>query len=144
MQGPGAAALLLSGVPELDTQLMADGETDRRIPRQLLDRRFGARPEDARRVASFVEICCSNIGLRPPVDPSFADRIIFAGNGSLGASLALLKSTLRRALISGDGVVELAHARRPYEMRYGRRKVGPFDDGHWQVIRDILERERET
>ncbi|MGY6410263.1 MAG: TniB family NTP-binding protein [Alkalilacustris sp.] len=144
MQGPGATALLLSGVPELDGQLLADRETDRRIPRRLLDRRFGAQPRDAQRLAKFTEVCCGHLDLKPPADPFFAERMVFAGNGSLGATLALLKDTLRRSLISGDGVVDLAHARRPHEARHGRRNVGPFDEGRWEVIRGILERERET
>lgn len=138
MQGDGAVALLLSGVPELDLQLRGDDETSRRILRLHLDRRFGRHPDDLERLECFLAACCRQLGLAHPSDPTFLERVVFAGGGSIGAIMKLLKDSLRRALIAGDSGVELAHARRTHEIIHGRRTVGPFDDGPWPTIRSML------
>lgn len=139
MQGDGAVALLLSGVPELDLQLRGDDETSRRILRLHLDRRFGRHPDDLARLGVFLDTCCRQLGLEPPSDPTFLERVIFAGGGSIGSTMKLLKDSLRRALTAGDTGIKLSHARRTHEIIHGKRTVGPFDEGQWTTIRSMLE-----
>lgn len=138
MQGEGAVALLLSGVPQLDDELRLDPETDRRILRYHLGR-FGERETELRRLRAFTEACCAHLGLDPPDDPHFAERIAFAGRGGLGRSIDLLKRMIRRAVMEGQAGLELSQARKVFELHHGALETGPFDEGDWRRIREILE-----
>ncbi|MFD2842772.1 hypothetical protein [Paracoccus cavernae] len=118
--------------------LLTDPETSRRFKWQRL-RPVGAASDDAINIARFVTACCKKIGLRPPADPHFAERLIFASHEGLGLSLALAKDSLRRALTARDSQLTLDHARRTWELQHPEHEgLGPFAAIGWPDLKKSL------
>lgn len=112
LQGEGAVAVILSGVPQLEDRIATDAETFRRyrLRQRLVPVTAGG--ADMQRVGRFIEACCGRLGLSLPEDPSFAKRIVFSQRAGLGRSIAFAKMTVRRALVNGRTAVTFEDARR--------------------------------
>ncbi|MFB9222681.1 TniB family NTP-binding protein [Paracoccus cavernae] len=138
MQEESGVAVIVSGIPKLRELLLTDPETSRRFKWQRL-RPVGAASDDAINIARFVTACCKKIGLRPPADPHFAERLIFASHEGLGLSLALAKDSLRRALTARDSQLTLDHARRTWELQHPEHEgLGPFAAIGWPDLKKSL------
>lgn len=137
LQGKGSTAVILSGVPKLDQDLLPDPETSRRFYRLRLSPVVDG-SADLKRIGRFIEVCCNTVGLDAPADRFFAERVVFASGDGLGRSLELTKAILRRALLSGDGGVSLATARKVFALRGERDDFGPFEEGEWTKIKPML------
>lgn len=140
LQGEGAVAVILSGVPHLEERISADPETFRRyrLRQRLLPITAGG--ADMLRFKRFLEACCAKLELSLPEDPSFAERIAFSQKAGLGRSLAFAKATIRRALISRRPAVSLEDARRVWILNGGNDgEPTPFDPGNWLELRKVLE-----
>lgn len=140
LQGEGAVAVILSGVPQLEERISADPETFRRYRLRQRLQPISASGADMQRLKRFIEACCRNLELSSPEDPFFAERIAFSQKAGLGRSLAFVKATIRRALISRRPAVSLESARRTWLLNGGHEgEPTPFDPGNWLELRKVLE-----
>ena len=138
LQGPGAVAVILSGVPKLNEDLIADPETDRRFLRQ----RLWSLEHDADvfpTITRFVEACCDAVGLAGPEDDHFAHRLVFAENGVMGKALDLAKGAIRRAIIARSPALTLDHAGKVFDLQRGPMRHGPFSAVPWPELKQHLE-----
>lgn len=140
MQGESSFALILSGIPELDTVIRQDPETSDRFFRL----RLGLIRTDADRgsLQSYFNRCCQLVELLPPADPHLIQRIEMATRGAFGRSIELIQYALYRALKRRDGYVRLEDFRRSYQNLRGRRgEDGPFDETDWPTLKEILDKQ---
>lgn len=141
LQGHGAVAVLLAGVPALAATLLEDGETDRRFIKLHL-RPMTEGGDDARRFAAFLDACRLRVGLEEPDDPHLAARIAFACRGNLGDSVRLTKRILRTVLLSGSRRPTLDEAAATWSLHgQGGDGLCPFDPGDWKELRARLKGE---
>lgn len=145
LQGPGAVAVLLSGVPDLEQRLSKDAETFRRYQLQLRLRPVVAGQAEIRRLERFLERCCALLELDWPSDPSFVERIVFSQREGLGKSITFAKALIRRALITGKPGLTLADARQRWVLNGGNEDGrSPFDTGDWQPLHKVLHAQAEV
>lgn len=138
MQEESGVAVIVSGIPKLRELLLTDPETSRRFKWQRL-RPVKAASEDADNISRFVTACCRKVGLLPPVDPHFAERLIFASHEGLGLSLVLAKDSIRRALTVRDRQLTLNHVRRTWELQHPEHGgLDPFEAVHWPDLKRSL------
>lgn len=138
MQEESGVAVIASGIPKLREGLLTDPETTRRFEWQWL-RPVRSNGDDAANILRFVAACCKQVGLLPPADPNFAERLIFAAHEGLGLSLDLAKKSMRRALIAGDRQLTLDHARRTWELQHPEHDgLGPFAAIAWPDLKQSL------
>ncbi|WP_128253744.1 TniB family NTP-binding protein [Falsirhodobacter deserti] len=139
LQGEGAVAVILSGVPQLEDRIATDPETFRRYRLRQRLVSVAAGGADMQRIGRFIDACCRKLELALPEDPTFAERIVFAQKGGLGRSIAFAKMTVRRALVNGRTSVTFEDARRTWILNGGNEgEPTPFDPGHWPEIRAYL------
>ncbi|RRH77399.1 ATP-binding protein [Falsigemmobacter faecalis] len=135
LQGHGAVAVILSGVPELEQRLSKDDETYRRYQLQLRLRPLVEGQAEIRRFEKFLRLCCSHLALDWPSDPAFAERIAFSQHGALGESTAFAKSVIRRTLHAGRKELTLEEAHRLWVLRGGNADgLSPFDPQDWSKL----------
>lgn len=140
LQGEGAVAVILSGVPQLEERISADPETFRRYRLRQRLQPITAGGADMHRFKRFIEACCKKLELSLPDDPSFAERIAFSQKAGLGRSLAFSKAMIRRALINRRSAVSIEDARRTWLLNGGNDgELTPFDPGDWPELRKVLE-----
>lgn len=139
LQGEAAVAVVLSGIPILDRILLEDEETSRRFIRMNLQP-VADGGHDAMRLATFILRCCEHVGLGPPDDPHFAERVLRAEHAGLGRAIRFSKEAIRRSLIDARPRIELCEAARLYEMRTGSGGLHPYVAGDWTTVRDNLVR----
>ncbi|MEI4488611.1 TniB family NTP-binding protein [Frigidibacter sp. MR17.14] len=140
LQGEGAVAVILSGVPQLEDRISSDPETFRRYRLRQRLQPLTAGSSDMQRFRRFLEACCRKLDLQVPDDPTFAERIAFSQRGGLGRSIAFAKATIRRALINRSTAITFADARRSWVLSGGvDGEASPFDAGDWSDLRKLLE-----
>ena len=76
MQGPKALALIVSGVPELNENILRDPETSRRFSRVQLHPVKTA--QELANLARYIEMCCAAVGVTLIDDRNFFERLLFA------------------------------------------------------------------
>lgn len=144
LQGPGAVAVLLSGVLDLEQRLSKDAETFRRYQLQLRLRPVVAGQAEIRRLERFLQRCCALLQLDWPSDPSFVERIVFSQREGLGKSISFAKALIRRALITGKSGLTLADARQRWVLKGGNEDGrSPFDAGDWRSLHKVLHAQAE-
>ncbi|RGP36555.1 hypothetical protein D1012_15320 [Pseudotabrizicola alkalilacus] len=140
LQGDGAVAVILSGVPLLEERIASDPETFRRYRLRQRLQRVLVGGADMQRLKRFIEVCCNKLDLLPPDDPFFAERVVFSQKAGLGRSIAFAKATIRRALVNGRSAVTLDDAWRTWRLQGGMDgEPTPFDPGVWPDLRKLLE-----
>lgn len=140
MQGDGSAALLMSGIPAAAKALAEDEETYRRC--SLLNfRSTRSDSSDVARLSAFTTRCCGVVGLAPPEDEHFGERLLMASGGELGRALALMKEMVRLALLDGVDALDLGRAADHIEDTRIVDDLHPFSGGDWDTLRRTL---RET
>ncbi|MBU2958906.1 ATP-binding protein [Paracoccus sp. C2R09] len=140
LQGEGAVAVILSGVPQLEERVASDPETFRRYCLRQRLRPVLGDGGDLQRLKRFISACCDRLDLALPDDPSFAERIVFSQKGGLGRSILFAKKTIRRALINRGPAVSNEDARRTWVLDGGDESgPGPFDCVAWPDLRRLLE-----
>ncbi|GGH63711.1 AAA family ATPase [Frigidibacter albus] len=140
LQGEGAVAVILSGVPQLEDRIASDPETFRRYRLRQRLRPVTASGADMQRLGRFIDVCCRKLDMSLADDPAFVERIVFSQKSGLGRSIAFAKMTVRRALLKGQAVVSLDDARRTWILNGGTDDdATPFDAGNWPELRKLLE-----
>lgn len=139
VQGKGAASVVISGVPQLEEELVKDAETSRRFQRFQLTP-VSLESVETDRVGQFLLVCCEQLEVEPPADDFIAERIVFASNGSPGGALELVKDSIRRALISHEPKLTLGHFERSLARKRESTDIGPFMNAEWPVLRTKLEK----
>ena len=137
LKGQNAPAIILSGIPQLNEHLVKDRETSRRFFRHTLNAE-GLGTEDIPRLRKFIEQCCISIGMTPPKDPSYVERLLFANNQSLGNTLFLVKHSIRYALNNRHGALDLDVTRTVFESMGSPQGLGPFSDIEWPKLKKTL------
>lgn len=137
MQGPGGVALIMAGVEKAANALALDEETERRCIQFRLCRIEANGPE-ANRLDTFTRLCCQYLGVVPPEDPYFGQRLIMASEGEMGRSIKLMKEMLRRVVVDGAPELSIARAARHFERCHGPSGKHPFSAGDWKDLRGTL------
>lgn len=140
LQGEGAVAVILSGVPQLEERISSDPETFRRYRLRQRLQPVMADSGDLQRLRRFLSRCCDRLDLAFPDDPSFAERIVFSQKGGLGRSILFAKMTIRRALVNRKEGVSIEDARRTWILNGGEDSgASPFDPMPWPDLRKLLD-----
>ena len=137
LQGDDAVAVVLSGTALLTEGLLKDPETDRRFMQFDLGPLALGR-DDALKLRTFIDRCCTMLDLPLPSDPHLCERIVVASNGSLGRSLDLARAIISKTITDRRNTVELEVAGRLYRMRTGSGEIHPFMAGEWLDVRNRL------
>lgn len=137
LQGPNAVGVIIAGVPALEDLLAQDEETDRRFLKLRLESVKSSSGE-MERLKLFIDRCCTSLGIASPVDPTLAERIVFACRGQLGGSAKFAKAIIRRAIIGGQGQIDLHAAGKVFEMHRSGTGPSPFAPDDWSKLRRSL------
>ena len=138
MQGDNSLVLIVSGIHKLEEKIQSDPETSERFMRMRLGPYRTAR--ERTELWTYIERCCSLLGLSPPGDQHLVERLELATSGSLGRSLELTYAAIRRALHGGTGRLTLEHYQRSFDLKRGFRDDGPFDPEDWPALKEMLDK----
>jgi hypothetical protein len=107
MQGPNAAVIVLSGVPELDKIVSHDQQVGRRFSRMRLTE--GRSPSFARRVAKIIAGYAEDAGLRAPDAPGLAEQLLHGVDGRFGLCFEVAIDAIAQALSLNAESLERQH-----------------------------------